>query len=137
MKKIILRLFFLTSVTAKAASKIVANSTEAPRTHFNRGNIFKVNSTIIPKVPSAPIIKFVRSYPVEDFRTSRRVLINSPSIIIIQNSKNKKRGERIKEKVEKTEPVGVTTSKDKIFSLVVPYLRVDRPDPEVDAIPPK
>lgn len=85
MKEIILRLFFFTSVTAKAASKIVANSTEAPRMHFNRGNIFRVNSTIIPNVPSAPIIKFVRSYPVEDFRTSRRVLINSPSIIMIQN----------------------------------------------------
>ena len=39
-------------------------------------------------------------------------------------------------RVTMTLPSGVTTVRDSTFSLVVPYIGVDIPDPPVEAMPP-
>ena len=71
---------------------------------------FKVSSVINPKVPSDPIISFVKSYPAADF-------FDLPPVLIIF-------------------PFANTTSKPKTFSRIVPYLTAVVPEALVAAIPP-
>ena len=98
------------STTVHAAVLTSGNTTTAPHRTFGFGNVRTVNSVMTPKVPSAPRYSALSSYPVLDLRTGCLVRI--------------------------TAPVGVTTTMDRTFSLLVPYFSVDMPLPPVLAMPP-
>mmetsp|Transcript_2234 Transcript_2234/g.5485 ORF Transcript_2234/g.5485 Transcript_2234/m.5485 type:complete len:220 (-) Transcript_2234:70-729(-) len=98
------------AMVAVAASSRVSKPTNAPHRTLGSRRTLSVSSTITPRVPSLPTKSCVSSYPVALLRTRRLVRTSLPS--------------------------GVTTRSDTTFSAVVPYMRVDSPDPRVLAIPP-
>ena len=92
------------------ALEILSASTNIVVIDLGKRKSFKVAAVMMPNVPSAPMKRFFKSYPVLSFFSSERRFIILPS--------------------------GKTTSKPKHNSLVLPYLRTFTPPAFVERLPP-
>jgi hypothetical protein len=98
------------TITEFTASSMVGKEQTAEAMASGIPNNFRVTSVMMPRVPSEPTNKRVRSYPAADFRLRRAVCITRPS--------------------------DKTTFNDMTVSRIVPYRTAVVPLARVDAIPP-